>query len=225
MSDDKGGKGRGCLFYGCLTLVVLFVVSIVGVYFGAKYALNKAVEAYTSTQPAALPKVAVSEDAFTVLQKRVADFSAAVKNPTNAVAITLTSDEINALIARDPSFSGFNNKLHVAIEGNQIKSTVSWPLDELGVEKLKGRYANGSASLKAVLANGELIVNLDSLTVNGKTLPASFMQGMRGENLAKEMNKDPKQAEFIRKFESIEIKDGKLTIKVKGKEAPAGGEK
>lgn len=218
MSEEKSGKGRGCLFYGCLGLVVLFVVGAVGLYFGTRFVLNKAVSIYTSTSPAALPKVTISDDEFSVLQKRVADFSAVVKNPTNAASLTLSSDEVNALIAKDPGFSAFNNKLHVAIEGNQLKGTVSWPLDELGISKLKGRYVNGMAGLKAALVNGQLIVNLDSLAVNGKTLPESVMQGLRAENLAKDLNKDPKKAEFIRKFENFEIKDGKLTLKVKGKD-------
>ena len=38
------------------------------------------------------------------------------------------------------------------------------------------------------------------------------MNSLRDQNLAKDVYKDPKNAEEIRKLESIEIKDGKLII-------------
>ena len=40
---------------------------------------------------------------------------------------------------------------------------------------------------------------------------------MRKQNLAKDVYKDPKNAEMIRKLESLEIKDGKIILKVRAK--------
>ena len=42
---------------------------------------------------------------------------------------------------------------------------------------------------------------------------------MRQQNLAKDAYKDPKNAEMIRKLESLEIKDGKIILKVRAKPA------
>ena len=46
---------------------------------------------------------------------------------------------------------------------------------------------------------------------------------MRKQNLAKDAYKDPKNAEMIRKLESLEIKDGKIILKVRAKAADAVG--
>ena len=41
------------------------------------------------------------------------------------------------------------------------------------------------------------------------------MNSLRDQNMAKDIYKDPKNAEEIRKLESIEIKDGKMIIKAR----------
>ena len=88
---------------------------------------------------------------------------------------------------------------------------------------LKGRYLNGEADLKASLTNGVLIVTLDSLEVNGKRVPDEMMANIRQENLAKDAYKNPKHAEILRKLESLEIKDGKMTIKVQAETSRSRG--
>ena len=107
--------------------------------------------------------------------------------------------------------------IYVTIEGDEVKGKVSFPLDKLNIGMVRGRYLNGEADLKASLKDGVLIVTLDSIEVNGKKPPEEFLQGLRQQNLAKDMYKDEKNAAMIRKFESLEIKDGKITIKVRAK--------
>ena len=43
------------------------------------------------------------------------------------------------------------------------------------------------------------------------------MTDLRKQNLAKDVDKDPKNAEMLRKLESLEIKDGKIILKVRAK--------
>ena len=47
------------------------------------------------------------------------------------------------------------------------------------------------------------------------------MKGIREQNMAKDMYKDEKSAEMLRKLEKLEIKDGKITVKIRAK---PGGE-
>jgi hypothetical protein len=49
------------------------------------------------------------------------------------------------------------------------------------------------------------------------------MNGLRAQNIVQDMYKNPKTAEEIRKLESIEIKDGKLIIKVRDREKSKEG--
>jgi len=113
-------------------------------------------------------------------------------------------------------------KLHIAIEGDQIKSQVSIPMDEFarlpGLSRLKGRYLNGSAALKASFNNGALFLTMQSLQVKGRSPPDAFMSSLRAQNLAQNMDQDPKSADVLRKIESIEVKDGNITIKAKARE-------
>ncbi len=102
-------------------------------------------------------------------------------------------------------------KIFVRIENGEITGEASFPTDELPM--LKGRYFNGSVSLKASLENGVLIVTLDRAEVNGKPIPEEFMAELREQNLAKDVYKDAKAAEVLRKFESLTIEDDKIILK------------
>ena len=99
------------------------------------------------------------------------------------------------------------------MEGDKLKAQISLPLEMLKIGMLKGRYLNGEAELKASLSAGILVVTLESLEVNGKRPPEKFLAELRKQNLAKDAYDNPKNAEMIRRFESLEIKDGKIILK------------
>jgi hypothetical protein len=101
----------------------------------------------------------------------------------------------------------------VRVEGDKLKAQISMPLDKLKIGMLKGRYLNGEAELKASLRDGILVVTLETLEVNGKRPPENFMEGLRKQNLAKDAYDNPKNAEMIRRFESLEIRDGTIILK------------
>lgn len=216
-------KQHGCFFYGCIIasiLAVLFLI-LVGVigYFSYRFA-TRMVEQYTSTSPREIPTVEMPEADREALKKRFEDFRKAVNEGTPTDTLVLTSDDINALIEDDADLKG---KVHVKIEGDEVKAEISIPLEKIGLAMLRGRYLNGEADVKASLVNGVLIVTLDSVEVNGKPFPEEFMQPLREQNLAKDMYKDQKNAEMLRRLEKLEIKDGKIILRVRAKAgAPAG---
>jgi hypothetical protein len=210
-------KQRGCFFYGCIIasiLAVLFVIlmGVIG-FFGYRF-LNQMVEQYTSVTPQQLPKVEMPADKLQALKDRVAAFRKAVDAGTPTEPLVLTSDDLNALIEENADFKG---TVYVKIEGDEINGQISFPLDKMQIGMVKGRYLNGEAKLKASLSNGVLIVILDSIEVNGKRPPDEMMKGIREQNLAKDVYKDPEGAERIRKLESLEVKDGKIIIKARAK--------
>ena len=218
-------KGKGCFFYGCLTLVILALVLGIGGFLAVRYGLGKLaalVEKYTEPAPMTMAAVQMPAAEYQQLNKRVTEFTDALNAQKATPDLVLTGDEINALIANNPAWKELKGKMHVAIESDQIKSQVSIPMDEFaklpGMSRLKGRYLNGTAALKASLSNGALFVTMQSLQVKGESPPEEFMSSLRAQNLAQNMQQDPKSAEVLRKIESIEVKDGKITIKAKAKE-------
>jgi len=111
------------------------------------------------------------------------------------------------------------------VEGDKLKAQISIPLDKLKIGMLKGRYLNGEAELKASLRDGILMVTLETLEVNGKRPPEKFLAELRKQNLAKDAYDNPKNAEMIRRFESLEIKDGTIILKPRiHAKTPAGAD-
>lgn len=219
-------RQRGCFFYGCIIASVLAVLMaiLVGIMIFVAYrAINQWVQEYTSTTPEQLPKVEMPAEKRQGLKDRVEAFRKAVDAGTAIEPLVLTSEDLNALIEENDEWKG---TVYVKIEGDELKGRVSFPLDKLKLPftMVKGRYLNGEADLKASLRDGVLIVTLDGLEVNGKKPPEEFMKSLRQENLAKDASKNPKNAEMIRKLESLEIKDGKIILKVRARPSGSSGE-
>jgi len=214
---------RGCFFYGCIIasilalLMVIFVAVIL--FFGYRFA-SQVVEQYTATTPRELPKVEMPAEQRESLKDRVESFRKAVEAGTPIEPLVLTSDDLNALIEENPELKG---KIYVKVEGDKLKGQVSFPLEILKISMVRGRYLNGEADLKASLLDGVLIVTVESIEVNGQQLPEEFMRGMRQQNLAKDAYKDEKSSSMIRKLESLEIKDGKIILKVRAKAGVSSG--
>jgi hypothetical protein len=210
-------RQRGCFFYGCIIASVLAVMMLVLIGIAAYVAyraVTQAVDQYTSTTPIELPKVEMPDEQRKAVKDRFDGFRKAVEAGTPTEPLVLTSDDLNVLISQDEDLNG---KVYVAVEGDEVKGKVSIPLDKLGIGMVRGRFLNGEADFKASLQGGVLIITLDAVEVNGLKVPEPMMTELRKQNLAKDMYKDQKSAEMIRKFESLEVKDGKITIKVRAK--------
>src|SRR5262249_29118335 len=160
-----------------------------------------------ATAPQQLPTVEMPAEQRQVLRERIAAFRKAVSEGAPTEPLVLTSDDLNALIEENPELRG---KIYVTIEGDKVKGQVSIPLENIDLPLFRGRYLNGEAELKASLRDGVLIVTLESFEVNDKRPPEQLLTSLRQQNLAKDVYKDPKNAEMIRKLESLEIKDGKI---------------
>jgi hypothetical protein len=227
MSADPNQKKRSCLLYGCLTMFGMFLVGVLIMYFSVNYAINQFVAKYTETQASVLPSATMPAADFEQLEARVQAFTDGLKQRAPQGELSLSGDEINALIARSPDLAPLRNKVAVTVEGDQIKGQVSIPLDGLNVKRLKGRYLNGSATFKVSLDNGIPVVTMETMQVKGETPPDRYLAGIRNQNLAKDILNDPQNAAQLRKLDRIEVKDGRVLIKLRepAPEAPTPVEK
>ncbi len=224
--DEAPPPGRGCFFYGCIIASVLAVLMMIFVgiliFVGYRW-LGRMVEEYTANAPEQLPVLEMPAEQRQAVKDRWEAFRKAVEAGTASEPLVLSSDDLNALIEQNPEFKG---KIFVKVEGDEIKGQVSIPLDAVPGPMFKGRYLNGKADLKASLFDGELIVHLDAIEVKGKPVPPDLMTELRKQNIAKDAAKDKDVAAMLRKLESLEIKDGKIILKVRvrpsGSGAPAG---
>jgi hypothetical protein len=59
---------------------------------------------------------------------------------------------------------------------------------------------------------GEMIIHIESLEMNGKAMPEEVMSGIRDQNMADDVNKDPELQPVLNKITSINIQNGRLQI-------------
>ena len=209
-ANPSGGSGKGCL-WGCLLVAGLGVSLVLCAGIGSYWFLSSTIAKYTADAPAELPTVEYDEAQMSELENRIETFQQELKSgQPPADDLVLTAEEINALIATNEDFRG---RVFVEIVDGQVKGDVSFPLSQLPGGS--GRYFNGSATFDVSMEDGVLIVTAQQAEVNGSPVPDTMMQGIRQENLAKDLYKDAENARFMRQFEDIRIEDDKFILRVK----------
>ena len=193
------------------TIWVSLVVVAISVVLGLLYA-KSVVNKLTDAQPAKLPTVQLPEIQMFQLHDRVDTFRDSVRDGDPTTPLALSADELNALIETDPAFTALKNHLFVTINGNELGAQISFPAEDLGLVRLRGRYVNATGVFDVGLTNSELNVMVESLSVKGKPLPTHIMRQILGRNLAEKMNQDPKTVAGLRKLKAIEVKDGRLVV-------------
>jgi hypothetical protein len=214
---DEPPRQRGCFFYGCIIAAILSLLLLIAVGIGFFFVyrwLGELVDQYTATAPRELPRVEMPAEDRRTVDERYDSFVAAIKAGRPTEPLVLSGQDLNALIEDRTTLKG---KVYLAVEHDQLKGQVSIPVsDIIDIGLTRGRYLNGEAEFKVALVNGILVVTIDSFEINGKRPSDQFLTQLRGQNLAKDITNDRKNAEAIRKLESIEVKDGRLIIKARG---------
>ncbi len=211
MTGQPAPARRGCLFYGCITGVVMLLLVMGGLLVALHYA-KKMVLGLTDAQPVELPAVAMRQGDRDKLKRRCDGFEAALREQRPAAPLTLSADEINVLIADDPRQQALKGRVHVSLEGDQLKSQLSVPLEEVGLHMFKGRYLNGDATFNLSFQDGVLAVKPRTIRVKGKPLPEVYMREIRKRNLAAAITNQPQAVALLRELEDVRVKDGGLTI-------------
>ncbi len=190
---------------------MLLVIAIAGLL-GLRYA-KKMVSDFTEAQPTPMPAVRLSMEEAKSVRKRVDAFREAVRIKEPATPLALTVDEINALMATESDLRSFKGRVSVtAIEPGQFKGAISVPVEDLGLPAFRGRYLNGSATLKVAFRNGVLLLTAQDILIKGRPLPEVYMQKIRAQNLAKDLNNDSRGAAAMDALQDIQLKDGEVII-------------
>jgi hypothetical protein len=219
-SPARAPRSRpGCLFYGCLTLAILALViggAIgIGLYYGVKK-FDQTVQDYTATTPADLPAVAMTDAEYSALDQRFAAFGVDLRDGRATEPLALTSDEINALLNRSKAMEDWKGRIHVWMEGEELRGQVSLPLDPIAegpiLNRLEGRYLNGAAHLSVGMENGRLAVRLRNMEVNDRIIPVEIMQRLSTINLAEAAYDNPDSTSLLSRIREIQVKDGRLVI-------------
>lgn len=207
-------QGRGCFFWGCLTLVILFLVMLIGVPLAAYFTLKHYVNKFTADAPLNIVAVELPEVEMQALEARFEAFDASIEKG-EPQDLEVTAKEINAMLAQDDQLKGH---VLVRIADGKVGGDVSFPANNLpGGE---GRHFNAAVDFEVSMVGGVLVVTLADAKVNGLSLPQTFIDNFAGQNFAEGFYKDPESAEVLRKFESLEIVGDKIILKARKQADP-----
>jgi hypothetical protein len=210
-TGEPAAKGRGCLFWGGITLLILLVVT--GVLIGmVGYPAYRMLMKVTSPTPAEIPVYKLKEGEHDALVKRISAFENAPE-PGPPSRLELSADDLNALIAGDPDLKVHAGEAFVRIDGDKFFLDESVSLDAMPFISFlfKGRYLNLTFQLKLAIEGGRLKGTPEVIVANQEPLPEEMMTSSRERNVFERMSSD-KTMTFFNKAKSAYVKDGKLVL-------------
>ncbi|MEN0110259.1 MAG: hypothetical protein AAF805_06010 [Planctomycetota bacterium] len=238
-------RGRGCLFYGCLSVAIGLALLIAAAVFAAWYGLRQVRENFTAAEPVEIPVVELPDERVEALQqrfeaiRRIADPDAAADDnaaeeaadePANDEGVdppaepaprevSLSAEELNAMIATQRELRG---RVFVRIEDGRIGGDLSLPLDDLPL--LDGRFFNARVDFDVAVEGGELIVRLADAEVNGTQVPTEILDQLAEKNLAEDAADEPGLRRFLDRVESLRVEGDRVVLRIHDPNAPAESE-
>ena len=211
----------GCFAKGCITLVILLMVLglLVG---GFGWYMFRNITAFISPTPVPIRTYPATAEQYQEVIARYTDFIKAL-NAGQAATLTLSADDLNTLIARDPEFKDVRGKMFMSIEKDELIAETSFPIPEdkrrFGSGGRSRGYFNGRARFAASYSGGELTVfvrKIESMDgkpmsdmmlsfINKADLTQWFNQSMRDER-----RKGTAWAEAMSKVQKVVIEDGHI---------------
>jgi hypothetical protein len=86
-------------------------------------------------------------------------------------------------------------------------------MEHVGLPVFRGRYLNGNGTFSVSLRNGALHVVPVSLTsVKGRPVPEVYMDKIRRQNLAQNMNNDARARAALDQLADIQVKENQLIL-------------
>lgn len=207
-------KGRGCFFYGCVTLIILAIVGVISVYVGVRLGVKFLRDNYTSTKPAAVAPTSLSTGEAARLEQRVDDFKKSLQGGKSGGPLELTGDELDYMV-RNSSQSGLKDNIHLSIVNDHLHADMSLPLDMYGPTWF-GRFFNGEADVTVSVRDDAVAFQLKNPKVNGKPLPSQAV-GKINQNMEWRPEPNDANAGVVTNLDRIEVSNGKIVLYPKTK--------
>jgi hypothetical protein len=224
-------KGLGCLGCGCIVVIVLLLLfgALVG---GAGYMAYKAAYSLTADAPATVPSITTDDQAYQATKQKIGGFAHDVSNH-QAATISLSGDELSALIANNPDVASKNIHAYVTLTNDEGRVQLSMPVSAIVTGVMPDRYIDLDATFKLHFDTDtkSIMADYETLRLENHTLigvpnadeqgefSASFVRGFSqsfgpafNQSFNQALKKNPVAASFLDQLKSVEIKDGQLVI-------------
>ncbi|MEW5734620.1 MAG: hypothetical protein AB1921_07180 [Thermodesulfobacteriota bacterium] len=210
-------KPRGCLFWGCATILCL-VFLLTGLLTWGGYKVARIIRENTDEKPLSLPAPDLTDAEIAEVKTRVDIFLRAMQTGQDAPPLTLTEDEATAFLWESDEEGYFRDNVLLRFPDDRVAVLTSVPLSFLPFGMGTGRYLNAAAAILITVKHGVLFATLDSLTLKDHRFTEKDLAGARTRNLAKELYEDVDTARMLARIQDIRIGEGLLHIEL----TPAG---
>ncbi len=233
--DDK--PRRGCLFYGCLTAVIvliIFVVAMVALFLALREGVTGMIRDISEEEKRPLPVIALDEEQTEDLEARLEAYGKAVENQ-EATTLRLTGPELTFFVNRQlREFFEIDEDL-VAIEfvDGQLKGVIALPVRILteipglnwfidDSDEMGSRYVNAEADLEVSVEDGQLRLRLVAMRSKGEPVEDQILEGFREgfASTVNNINNDPDTQDAFERVSSLTIEGNEMIIVLRGEEEP-----
>jgi hypothetical protein len=209
----------GCFAKGCLITSLVGFTLLVLLLGGIWFLYAKAVDTYTSPQPAAITTQTPTEAQFrsaNEMLERLRSAMAAGKSET----IEFTATDLNALLAHHPSFADPHREIRITMANSIMTLEMSVPFEKSRLPRLRGRWFNCTARFGLDYAGGQFSITPKSVVANEHPAPQliyseSFVSSFNRSFTRGFMNSVRQSAEggaFWAKIRSMTVRDDRLVI-------------
>ncbi len=214
MSKDRS-SGCGCLGGGCAMAIVIFLLLGGAVFWGAWSTFN-GIKSMTVTQAKPIPASNATEaDAQAALEK-VKAFNTTFAAGQEA-KISLSANELNALIARYEPWSALRGRVYTTIEGDKIAAQVSLPLNQIRL--FQDRFFNGEVSMTFITEKGKPRPNVVTVRTGDVEFPRWAMRYITSKSFVESLGV-PSISEddsIGSNLTGLEIKDNQIIVRARKK--------
>ncbi len=207
---------------GCLSIFAVLGVAVALALAGMWWMYAKSVDALTSDAPIAVTMEAPSDEQVAAATQKLEQLRTAALTQ-QATTMEFTAAELNALIARHPSFSDWRGKARVEIANSELTLDLSVPLRAIPLPRVRSRWFNGSVRFALAYDEDQFTLGVRSFSANGQEIDLSGLQTMAddinrrfNEGFDQAQRENPQSNEFWENVRSIEVRDDRLIISTKG---------
>jgi hypothetical protein len=211
-------KRWGCVGCGCALAIVIVLLVIGLCVFGGRKAYQMA-QGYTSAEPVTVAAVDAGPDVYNTAESKLNTFEQSFEREQLST-LHLNSAEINTLIARDPNWAQARGHVAVQLQGETATVQSSALLGDYEKNFMADRYANTNATfgLSFDPATQQLLLDVQSLTMNGQALPSTSSAGinqMVNPLLNQQLQGNQLARDFLARVKKMGIENGELVIETK----------
>jgi hypothetical protein len=207
----------GC---GCVAVIVVFLL-FAGLIGGGVYMTDKGLNVMSSATPAAIPPFTGSPDIYDGAEKKIAQFNQDM-SASKTSTLTLSSDEVNAVINHDYDLKKSQTELLITLTGDRAHVQTSIASNNVPVASyiVKDRYFNldGETGLSFDADAKQVVFDFHKLQVGEVTIPDNALptyEKVCSQILNQRLHENAALGKVLDNAKNVSIKDGQFVVETK----------